>query len=234
MTLKDKELKGTGQTQLIKSFVLGRGRLTARQKKALIENGPLWLLPYKPVFIDWKAFFGLEGLKIMEIGFGMGDSLAALASAHPDRMYLGVEVYPPGLGHMLSLIEEKKIHNVRLIGHDAIEVLSYMIEAESLDGLQVYFPDPWPKKRHHKRRLVQEYFLSLAFSRLKPGAYLHLATDWQPYADSMLLLLNQHRGFLNLAGEGFSPHRGERIETKFERRGKELGRKVWDLSLIHI
>lgn len=232
MTLQDKDFKNIGQIQWIKSFALRRGRLTARQKKALQENGPMWLLPYRPVFLDWEALFGLEGMKIMEIGFGMGDSLAALASDHPDRMYLGVEVYPPGLGHMLSLIEEKKIQNVRLIGHDAIEVLSNMVEEKSLDGLQIYFPDPWPKKRHHKRRLVQEHFLSLAHSRLKPGAYLHLATDWQPYAEVMLSLLDRHGGFLNQAGEGFSPHRGEREETKFERRGKDLGHKVWDLIFI--
>jgi tRNA (guanine-N7-)-methyltransferase len=172
--------------------------------------------------------FGRAAPKILEIGFGMGGATAQIASEHPENDYLGIEVHTPGVGALMRLLDAGSIGNVRIIQHDAVDVLNRMIAPRSLDGIHIYFPDPWPKKRHHKRRLIQPLLLSLLASRLKPGAYLHLATDWQEYAEWMLDALRGEPLLLNTA-QDYAPKPDFRPETKFERRGLNLGHGVWDL-----
>ena len=175
----------------IRSFVLRAGRTTAGQQRAIEELGPQFLLPYQSSNLDLiEAFQGSSQPKILEIGFGMGETTAKIAALRPSDDFLAIEVHPPGVGALLKLIGENHLSNLRLIRHDAVEVLEKMIAPNSLDGIHIYFADPWHKKRHHKRRLIQAEFVRLLVSRLKPGAYLHLATDWHNYAEQMLLVLN--------------------------------------------
>ncbi|NWG86780.1 MAG: tRNA (guanosine(46)-N7)-methyltransferase TrmB [Hydrogenophilaceae bacterium] len=212
----------------IRSFVLRAGRMGSGQIKALEELGPKFLLPYRPEPLDLAAAFGRTAPKILEIGFGMGDSTAQIAAAHPDLDYLGVEVHTPGVGALLKRIGEQNLSNLRLIQHDAVEVLEHMIPDASLDGVHIFFPDPWHKKRHHKRRLIQPAFVALLARKLKPGGYLHLATDWQDYAEQMLQVLGNEPGLANTA-QDFAPKPEYRPLTKFENRGLKLGHGVWDL-----
>lgn len=165
---------------------------------------------------------------MLEIGFGMGETTARIAAEHPDVDYLGVEVHTPGVGALLKRIGELGLSNVRIVQHDAVEVVRYMLPEASLDGVHVFFPDPWHKKRHHKRRLIQAEFVRLLASRLKPGAYLHLATDWEDYAHQMLAVLSAEPSLTNTA-EGFADRPAYRPLTKFEQRGLRLGHRVWDL-----
>ena len=165
---------------------------------------------------------------VLEIGFGMGDATAKIAQHLPDTLFLACEVHTPGVGALLRLIAEQEIPNIRIIQHDAVEVLAHMIPQESLDGIHIFFPDPWHKKRHHKRRLIQSAFVANLVQHLRPGGYLHLATDWQPYAEQMLQVLSQERALHNTA-EDYAPRPAYRPETKFERRGLKLGHGVWDL-----
>ena len=189
-------------TERIRSFVLRAGRTTAGQQRAIEELGPQFLIPFQDAILDLQAAFGGSAKpKILEIGFGMGETTAKIAALRSEDDFLAIEVHPPGVGALLKLIGENALSNLRLIRHDAVEVLEKMIAPNSLDGIHIYFADPWHKKRHHKRRLIQAAFVQLLISRLKPGAYLHLATDWHNYAEQMLLVLNAQDGLQNTATE---------------------------------
>jgi len=189
-------------TERIRSFVLRAGRTTAGQQRAMEELGPQFLIPFQDAILDLQAAFGGSAKpKILEIGFGMGETTAKIAALRNEDDFLAIEVHPPGVGALLKLIGENALSNLRLIRHDAVEVLEKMIAPNSLDGIHIYFADPWHKKRHHKRRLIQAAFVQLLISRLKPGAYLHLATDWHNYAEQMLLVLNAQDGLQNTATE---------------------------------
>ena len=189
-------------TERIRSFVLRAGRTTAGQQRAIEELGPQFLIPFQDAILDLQAAFGGSTKpKILEIGFGMGETTAKIAALRSEDDFLAIEVHPPGVGALLKLIGENALSNLRLIRHDAVEVLEKMIAPNSLDGIHIYFADPWHKKRHHKRRLIQAAFVQLLISRLKPGAYLHLATDWHNYAEQMLLVLNAQNGLQNTATE---------------------------------
>ena len=182
----------------IRSFVLRAGRTTAGQQRAMDELGPQFLIPYQDKELNLQdAFDGSPHPKILEIGFGMGETTAKIAALRSEDDFLAIEVHPPGVGALLKLIGENKLSNLRLIRHDAVEVLEKMIAPNSLDGIHIYFADPWHKKRHHKRRLIQPEFVKLLVSRLKPGAYFHLATDWHNYAEQMLLVLNAEPALMN-------------------------------------
>ena len=220
-----------GRHRSIRSFVLRAGRMGSGQIKALEELGPKFLLPYSPEPLDLDATFGRTAPRIVEIGFGMGEPTALIAAAHPGNDYLGIEVHTPGVGALLKRIGEHGLSNVRLIQHDAVEVMERMIPDASLDGVHIFFPDPWHKKRHHKRRLIQPAFVSLLVRKLKPDAYLHLATDWQDYAEQMLAVLSAEPGLANTA-QGYAPKPDYRPLTKFEHRGLRLGHGVWDLVFI--
>jgi tRNA (guanine-N7-)-methyltransferase len=183
-------------TRRIRSFVRRAGRTTNAQSRAINELAPQFLIPFKQALFDWSVFGQDPDLdnspqRILEIGFGMGESTAHIAQVRPQDVFLGIEVHEPGVGALLKKIGELQLSNLRLIQHDAVEVLEQMITKDSLDGVHIFFPDPWHKKRHHKRRLIQKDFLTLLASRLKTGGYIHLATDWQHYAEQMLLVLNQ-------------------------------------------
>lgn len=208
--------------------MLRAGRTTPAQQFALAALGPRYCIPYRPALLDLDVAFGRAAPKILEIGFGMGETTAKIAAAHPHNDYLGIEVHPPGVGALLRLIEQGGLDNVRIIQHDAVEVLDQMIAPATLAAIHVFFPDPWPKKRHHKRRLIQPPFVALLASRLKPGGMLHLATDWQEYAQHMLEVLSAEPMLVNTA-PGFAERPASRPATKFEQRGVRLGHGVWDV-----
>jgi tRNA (guanine-N7-)-methyltransferase len=212
----------------IRSYVRRQGRTTAAQARAVAELLPRYGIAYLPAPIDLDRAFGRRASKILEIGFGMGETTALIAAANPQTDYLGVEVHGPGVGALLRRIETQGLRNVRVIQHDAVEVVEQMIAPSTLDGVHVFFPDPWPKKRHHKRRLLQPDFVRLLASRMKPGAYLHAATDWEDYAVQMLEVLSAEPLLENTA-TGFAPRPAGRPLTKFEARGARLGHGVWDL-----
>jgi tRNA (guanine-N7-)-methyltransferase len=212
----------------IRSFVTRAGRVSTGQRRALDEFGPRFVLPFEPKPLDWEHAFERSAPHVLEIGFGMGGTTAEIAATRASDDFLGVEVHEPGVGALLKLIDEQKLTNIRIIQHDAVEVLEQMIAENSLDGVHIYFPDPWHKARHHKRRLIQPKFVSLLVSRLKPGGYLHLATDWQNYAEQMLEVLSAETALVNTATD-YAPRPGFRPVTKFERRGLKLGHGVWDL-----
>lgn len=207
------------------------GRMTSGQSRALAELWPRLGVEYTPAALDLPALFGREAPRTLEIGFGNGEHLASLAAAHPERDYLGIEVHRPGVGHLLMLAESRALSNLRISDHDAVEVLSHQLPAASLDEVLVLFPDPWHKKRHHKRRLIQPPFVDLVASRLKPGGVFRLATDWEEYAHQMLDVLGASAAFCNLsAGGNWAPRPEERAPTRFEKRGERLGHGVWDLA----
>jgi len=230
----------------IKSFVRRAGRTTTGQAKALADLGPRVLLPYQAGAIDFEAVFvdatkagDLNDLKnrplVLEIGFGMGEATAHIAALLPDTRFVCCEVHEPGVGALLKRIGEQDLHNIRIIAHDAVEVIDHMLPLASLDGVQIFFPDPWHKKKHNKRRLLQAPLVAKLAARLKPGGYLHCATDWQPYAEQILEVLGAEPLLANralashpeLAGYAPKPH--YRPLTKFENRGIRLGHGVWDL-----
>lgn len=214
----------------IKSFVLRQGRVTKGQEEALAALLPVFGVPTGDSVLDLPALFGRVAPVTLEIGFGNGDSLAQMAQAAPERDFLGIEVHTPGVGHLLKLIGERGLQNVRVMHTDAVEILQKRIPEAALDRVQIFFPDPWHKKKHHKRRLVQPEFVALLASRLRNGGMLHLATDWQPYAEHMVEVLQASPVFQNLAVEPpYSPRPAERPLTKFEQRGVRLGHGVWDL-----
>ena len=202
---KDKYFVNITRSDRIRSFVLRAGRTTTGQQRAIDELGPQFLIPFQESALDLQqAFDGSSRPKILEIGFGMGETTAKIATLRPEDDFLAIEVHPPGVGALLKLIGESHLTNLRLVRHDAVEVLEKMLAPNSLDGIHIYFADPWHKKRHHKRRLIQAEFVQLLVSRLKPGAYLHLATDWHNYAEQMLLVLNAQPDLENTSSEKIS------------------------------
>jgi tRNA (guanine-N7-)-methyltransferase len=217
----------------IRSFVVRTGRMTTGQTRALEELWPRFGVEYAAQPLALDAVFGRSAPRTLEIGFGNGEHLAALAAAHPERDYLGIEVHRPGVGHLLMLAATNNLSNVRTSQHDAVEVLRDQIAPAALDEVLVLFPDPWHKKRHHKRRLIQPPFVELIASRLKSGGVLRLATDWEEYALQMLEVLRAaHASFANLSPSGdWMPRHEARAPTRFEKRGARLGHGVWDLAL---
>ena len=181
--------------------------------------------------LDLEKLFGRNAPKILEIGFGMGESTAVIAAAQPENDYLGIEVHTPGVGNLLKLIDAQALTNVRIIQHDAVEVLRHMIAPGTLDGIHIFFPDPWPKNRHHKRRLIQAPLVSVLTEKLKPGGYLHAATDWHEYAEQILAVFAATPALKNTAAD-YAPRPEYRPRTKFEARGLRLGHGVWDIVFI--
>jgi tRNA (guanine-N7-)-methyltransferase len=212
----------------IRSFVTRAGRASKGQLRALEALGPEFCLPYTAAPLDWAQTFGRSAPRILEIGFGMGVTTAEIAVLRPQDDFLGLEVHQAGVGALLKLIGEQDLTNIRMMQHDAVEVVEHMIAPDTLDGIHIFFPDPWHKSRHHKRRLIQPPFVALLASRLRPGGYLHCATDWENYAEQMLAVLGAEASLENTA-EGYAPRPAYRPVTKFERRGIKLGHGVWDL-----
>ncbi len=205
--------------------------MTPSQKQALEKFWPRYGLEPDRGRLDWRQVFGRDAARVLEIGFGNGDSVLAQAQAHPEQDYLGIEVHRPGVGRLLAQLAAQDIANVRVCCADAVEVLDHCIAPGSLDCVELYFPDPWPKKRHHKRRIVQPEFADRVARALRPGGRWLLATDWAPYAEHMRAVLNAHADFANLAADGgFVPRPAERRLTKFEQRGIILGHEVFDLA----
>ncbi|MCW8918583.1 MAG: tRNA (guanosine(46)-N7)-methyltransferase TrmB [Gammaproteobacteria bacterium] len=218
------------QLRRIRSFVRREGRLTPGQQRAMTELFPRFGIETGEGLLDLDALFGRSAPRILEIGFGDGESLAEIARNHPEQDYLGIEVHRPGVGHLLMRIEELGLTNLRVMSDDAVVVLEQRLADGILDGLQLFFPDPWHKKKHHKRRQVQPAWAQLVRRKLKLGGRLHLATDWQNYAEQMLEVLSAAEGFRNTSPTGdYLPKPDYRPETKFERRGLRLGHGVWDL-----
>ena len=212
----------------IRSFVRRQGRVSNAQQRYHQEMMAKIGVPYAAARLDFDALFGRVAPRILEIGFGMGETSAVIAALHPENDYLGIEVHTPGVGSLCKLVAEKCLHNQRIIQHDAVEVLRDMLMPGSLAGAHIFFPDPWPKMRHHKRRLLQAPFVALLASRLQPGGYLHCATDWENYAQQMLAVLSAETLLENTA-PGYAPRPEQRPQTKFEQRGRRLGHGVWDL-----
>ncbi len=219
----------------LRSFVRRGGRLTAGQRHALDELLPDYGVAESDAIIDCEDLFGNFKPVILEIGFGNGDSLVQNAIENPDNNYLGIEVHRPGVGHLLMRIAEQGLKNIRVATEDAVGIVADRLKPDCLAGVQIFFPDPWPKKRHHKRRLVQTQFLNLLARVIKTEGGLHLATDWEHYALHMLAVCDAHPAFENTAGIGqYSRRPATRPQTKFERRGERLGHQVYDLLLTKI
>ena len=212
----------------IRSYVLRQGRFSPGQRRAFEELLPRLGARYAAKPLDLRALFGREAPLIAEVGSGMGETTACIAAENPGNDYLAIEVHAPGVGSLLRQAEERGLANVRVVMHDAVEVLRDMVPPSSLAAIHIFFPDPWPKKRHHKRRLIQPEFAALARDRLVPGGYLHVATDWQEYAEYVLAVLSATPGLANTAS-AFAPRPASRPQTKFERRGLTLGHGVWDI-----
>nr|MDP2192453.1 tRNA (guanosine(46)-N7)-methyltransferase TrmB [Rhodoferax sp.] len=238
--------EGVAFPKLIQSFVRRAGRTTSGQVKALEDIGPRFLLPYQPSAIDFVAIFAdaarADGTTsseqrptILEIGFGMGEATAQIAALMPGQNFLCCEVHEPGVGALLKRIGEQGLRNIRIVAHDAVEVIDHMLPLQSLDGVHIFFPDPWHKKKHNKRRLIQAPLIAKLAARLKIGGYLHCATDWQPYAEQILEVLSAQTLLKNTATQahpelaGFAPKPDYRPLTKFENRGLKLGHGVWDV-----
>ena len=212
----------------IRSYVLRQGRFSRGQQRAYAELLPTRGVPYAPVIADFHGIFGRAAPLVVEVGSGMGETTARIAQENPGTDYVAIEVHAPGVGSLLKQLDEAALTNVRVIQHDAVEVLRDMVAPGSLAGIHVFFPDPWPKKRHHKRRLVQEDFARLAAERLAAGGYIHVATDWEEYAEHVLGVLSREMLLENTA-ENYAPRPAARPQTKFERRGLKLGHGVWDI-----
>jgi tRNA (guanine-N7-)-methyltransferase len=219
----------------IRSFVVRAGRMTAAQERAWTELWPRYGVETSEAPLDLPAIFGRRAPLTLEIGFGNGESLVSLAAAHPGRDYLGIEVHRPGVGHLMLRAEELGLGNVRAVCRDAVEVLQQCIAPGSLDEVLLYFPDPWPKKRHHKRRIVQPEFVALVANRLRESGVLRMATDWQPYSEHMLEVASGCTQLRNASPDGgFVPRPESRPVTRFERRGQRLGHGVWDLAFTRL
>ncbi|WP_096671623.1 tRNA (guanosine(46)-N7)-methyltransferase TrmB [Polaromonas sp. AET17H-212] len=221
----------------IRSFVRRTGRTTAGQAKAFTDAGPKFLLPYAAAPMDLAAVFGRAAPTILEIGFGMGEATAHIAALMPEKNFLCCEVHTPGVGALLKRIGEQGLKNIRILQHDAVEVLDHMLPPGSLDGVHIFFPDPWHKKKHNKRRLIQPLLVAKLAARLKPGGYLHCATDWQPYAEQILEVLRAEPLLKNTADDsqgGYAPKPAYRPLTKFENRGIKLGHGVWDVVFTRV
>ncbi|MEO6146055.1 MAG: tRNA (guanosine(46)-N7)-methyltransferase TrmB [Sulfuriferula sp.] len=212
----------------IRSFVLRQGRMSVAQQRAHDNLKAVFGIPYAVQPLDLAVAFGCHAPKILEIGFGMGDATAIIASAHPENDYLGIEVHGPGVGSLLNQIQERALTNLRIIQHDAVEVLHDMIPDAGLAGVHIFFPDPWHKKRHHKRRLIKPELIALVASKLSPGGYVHCATDWEDYAIQILAVLSGEPALTNTA-DAYAERPAYRPLTKFEQRGLRLGHGVWDI-----
>ena len=218
--------------QTIRSFVRRAGRTTTGQARALADLGPAYVLPFGDQCIDLAATFSRNAPTILEIGFGMGEATAHIAALRPTDNFLCCEVHPPGVGALLKRIDEQHLTNIRIVAHDVVEVIDHMLAPQSLAGIHIFFPDPWHKKRHNKRRLIQAPLAAKLATRLMSGGYLHCATDWQPYAEQILQVLGAEPLLRNTADAshgGFAPKPDYRPLTKFENRGLKLGHGVWDL-----
>ena len=220
--------EGVAYPKTIKSYVRRAGRTTTGQAKAFEELGPRFLLQYQKAGLDAAAAFGRTAPLILEIGFGMGEATAHIARVRPDDNFLCCEVHEPGVGALLKRIGEQEIENIRILQHDAVEVIDNMLPEASLDGVHIFFPDPWHKKKHNKRRLIQPPLIAKLAARIKPGGYIHCATDWEPYAQQMLEVLSAEP-LLHNSAEGYAAKPDYRPLTKFENRGLRLGHGVWDL-----
>lgn len=221
----------------IRSFVMRRGHISAAQKRALDESLPKYQVEYTPELLNTEEVFGRKAPLVLEIGCGMGETTAAIAQAHPEVNFLGCEVFVAGVGALSKRLDEMELKNVRIVRHDAVEIVRDMIADNSLDGVHIYFPDPWRKARHHKRRLVAQPFIGQLAQKIRPGGYIHCATDWENYAEQMLEVLEGEPALENLHGKGqFSPVMGNPITkrpcTKFQSRGERLGHGVWDLVYL--
>jgi tRNA (guanine-N7-)-methyltransferase len=219
----------------IRSFVLRGGRITPAQRRAFERLWPACGIEFEPVVIDLDAAFGRQAGRVLDIGFGDGEALVEAAAANPEVDYLGVEVHAPGIGHCLLQAGARELRNLRIVRHDAIEVLQLAIADGTLDRINIYFPDPWPKKRQHKRRLLQTDFLALAAARLKRGGSLHIATDWQNYAEHIDGIVSACPAFTTAERREHDGDRPlDRPQTKFERRGLKLGHRIFEWRLLHI
>ena len=219
---------GNPRERPIRSYVLRQGRVSNAQRRAHDTLLSRYGVAYSPEPLELDRLFGRTAPRIVEIGFGMGETTAQIAADHPQYDYLALEVHTPGVGSLLKTIEERGIDNVRIVQHDAVEVLTHMIAPAAFDGAHIFFPDPWPKKRHHKRRLLQPPLVKLLASRLKPGGYVHVATDWEEYAQQILEVLSSEPALRNTC-EAYAPRPDYRPLTKFEQRGLRLGHGVWDI-----
>ena len=215
----------------IKSFVLRQGHMTAAQQRAIDTQWSKFGVDYRPHKIDLNSTFQRTAPKILEIGFGMGTATATIAQRLPEVDFLAIDVHGPGVGNLLKLIQEENISNIRVMRHDAVEVVNTMLDSDSVHGIHIFFPDPWQKKRHHKRRLIQRPFIEQLLPKLESNGYIHLATDWEEYAEQMLEVLSSFDE-LNNTADDFAPKPNYRPETKFESRGKRLGHGVWDLVFV--
>jgi len=214
----------------IKSFVLRQGRLTTAQQNALDNHWQDYGIDYSEQTLSFNDLFKNDNEVIVEIGFGNGESLLQQVKNQPQYNFIGIEVHGPGVGHLIHEANSDDVHNIKVIRHDAVEVLKHQIADNSLKQVQLFFPDPWHKKRHHKRRIIKPEFIQLIHQKLKTGGLFHMATDWQHYAEQMLIQMDSAEGFSNASGAGnFSADKADRCETKFERRGLKLGHGVWDL-----
>ena len=215
----------------VRSFVIRAGRTTEAQRRALEELWPRFGIEFAPRLLEFESLYARRAPQVVEIGFGNGEHLVSLARRQPERNFLGIEVHPPGVGRLLLALAAARLENVRVSCHDAVEVLETQIPSASLAQILILFPDPWPKKRHHKRRLIQPRFAASLADRLRPGGVLRLATDWEPYAHHMLHVLNACEPLENLASAGsFADDSLERTPTRFEQRGRRLGHAVWELA----
>lgn len=220
----------TSRRRPIRSYVLRTGRMTAAQSRAFEQGWQQWGLDYDDGPVAFERVFGRQAPLVLEIGFGMGQSLVAMARATPEADFIGIEVHTPGVGRLFHALEDEELGNIRVFRHDAVEVIRDCIPEQCLDRVQIFFPDPWHKKRHHKRRLIQPAFVGALATRLKPGGLLHLATDWEPYAEQMMEVLSGSADFINSIGAGeYAPRPETRPLTRFEQRGQRLGHGVWDL-----
>lgn len=217
--------------QTIRSFVLRQGRVSNAQRRACVTLLPKHGIPFTENLIELNDIFSRPAPKILEIGFGMGETTAAIAHAQPGNDYLAIEVHTPGVGSLLNQIETLELTNLRIIQHDAVEVLQSMLPEQCLDGIHIFFPDPWPKAKHNKRRLIQPSFVLNLCKHLKQGGYIHTATDWQDYAEQMLQVFSHEPRLTNVATD-YSPRPDYRPLTKFEQRGLKLGHGVWDLVFV--
>jgi len=227
----------SGAPRNIRSFVRRTGRTTIGQAKAFADVGPQFLLPYAAGPANFEAMFQRSAPTILEIGFGMGEATAHIAALMPEKNFLCCEVHTPGVGALLKRISEQGLSNIRILQHDAVEVIDNMLPPASLDGVHIFFPDPWHKKRHNKRRLIQAPLVAKLAARLKPGGYLHCATDWQPYAEQILEVLGAETLLRNTADGsqgGYAPKPAYRPLTKFENRGIKLGHGVWDVVFTRV
>ena len=221
----------------IRSFVRRTGRTTLGQAKAFADVGPKFLLAYTGAPMDFAAVYERDVPTVLEIGFGMGEATAHIAALMPEKNFLCCEVHTPGVGALLKRIDEQALGNIRILQHDAVEVIDHMLPLASLDGAHIFFPDPWHKTKHNKRRLIQAPLIAKLAARLKPGGYLHCATDWQPYAEQILEVLAAEPLLVNTAdaaGDGYAPKPAYRPLTKFENRGIKLGHGVWDVVFIRV